>query len=141
MDFPGDASGKEHTYQCRTCKRLGFNPWVGKFPWRRAWQPTPVFLPGESCGQRSLAGYSPMSCRVRLTEMTEHLYSKKNCRRKFVFCLFVLRWEKLQTLAHKKTQYFRCGSDQEANKGAWIMISLSTMPTSYPKRSNRFPAS
>ena len=36
-----------------------FNPWVGKIPWRRAWQPTPVFLPEESHGQRSLAGYSP----------------------------------------------------------------------------------
>ena len=35
------------------------NPWVGKIPWRRKWQPTPVFLPGESHGQRSLAGYSP----------------------------------------------------------------------------------
>ena len=37
----------------------GFDPWVGKIPWRRAWQPTPVFLPGESHGQRSLVGYSP----------------------------------------------------------------------------------
>jgi len=35
------------------------DPWVGKIPWRRAWQPTPVFLPGESHGQRSLASYSP----------------------------------------------------------------------------------
>ena len=34
-------------------------PWVGKIPWKRAWQPTPAFLPGESHGQRSLAGYSP----------------------------------------------------------------------------------
>ena len=33
--------------------------WVGKIPWRRKWQPTPVFLPGESRGQRSLVGYSP----------------------------------------------------------------------------------
>ena len=39
--------------------RPGLNPWVGKIPWRRAWQPTPVFLPGESHGQRSLAGCSP----------------------------------------------------------------------------------
>ena len=39
--------------------RHGFDPWVGKIPWRRAWQPTPVFLPGESHGQRKLAGYSP----------------------------------------------------------------------------------
>ena len=40
-------------------KRCWFNPWVGKIPWRRAWQPTPGFLPEESFGQRSLAGYSP----------------------------------------------------------------------------------
>ena len=39
--------------------RCGFDPWVGKIPWRRALQPTPVFLPGESHGQRSLAGHSP----------------------------------------------------------------------------------
>ena len=39
------------------CNRQGFCPWIGKIPWRRAWQPTPVFLPGESHGQRSLAGY------------------------------------------------------------------------------------
>ena len=35
------------------------DPWVGKIPWRSAWQPTPVVLPGESQGQRSLVGYSP----------------------------------------------------------------------------------
>ena len=59
--FPGGASGKERASQChcRRPKRLGFNPWVGKIPSRRAWQPTPVFLPGESYGQRSLMGYSP----------------------------------------------------------------------------------
>ena len=38
------------------CKRWGFDPWVGKSPWRRTWQPTPVFFPGESQGPRSLAG-------------------------------------------------------------------------------------
>ena len=40
-------------------REAGFNPWVGQISWRRAWQPTPVFLLGESHGQRSLAGYSP----------------------------------------------------------------------------------
>ena len=43
--------------------RLSFDPWVGKIPWRRAWQLTPVFLPGKSHGQRSLASYSPYSCK------------------------------------------------------------------------------
>ena len=43
-----------------------FSPWVRKMRWRREWQPTPVFLPGQSHGQRSLAGYSPRGCkRVR----------------------------------------------------------------------------
>ena len=41
------------------CGRPGFDTWVGNIPWRRAWQPTPIFLPGESHGQRSLVSYSP----------------------------------------------------------------------------------
>ena len=48
---------------CLQCRRPGFDPWVRKIPWQRAWQPTPVFLPGESHGQRSLAGYSPWGCK------------------------------------------------------------------------------
>ena len=50
---------------CRRHRRRGFDPWVGKIPWSRKWQPTPVFLPGNLYGQRSLAGYSPWGCRVR----------------------------------------------------------------------------
>ena len=52
------ASGKKSTCQCRS-RRSGFDPWVEKIPWRRVWQPTPVFLPGKFHGQRSLEGYSP----------------------------------------------------------------------------------
>ena len=59
MGFPGGASGKEPACQCRRPKRCRFDPWVGKIPWRRAWQPTPVFLPGESHGQRSLVADGP----------------------------------------------------------------------------------
>ena len=51
--------GKESTYLCRRLRRCGFNPWVGMISWRSEWHPTPGFLPGESQGQRSLAGYSP----------------------------------------------------------------------------------
>ena len=56
--FPGGASDKEPACQCRRHKRSGFNPWVGKILKKRSRQPTPVLLPGESHGQRSLAGYS-----------------------------------------------------------------------------------
>ena len=48
MGFPGGASGEESACQPWTHKRCGFDPWVRKTPWRRAWKPTPVFLPGES---------------------------------------------------------------------------------------------
>ena len=48
IGFPGGASDKEPTCQCKRCKRYGFNPWVRKIPWRRKWHPTPVFLPGKS---------------------------------------------------------------------------------------------
>ena len=56
----------------------GFNPWVMKISWRKAWQPTPVFLPGESHGQRSLAGYSPSGCTE--SDMTKQLtFSLSQC--------------------------------------------------------------
>ena len=48
-------SGKEPACKCRS----GFKSWVKKIPWRRKWQPTPVFLPGKSHGQRRLVGHSP----------------------------------------------------------------------------------
>ena len=67
--FPGGTSGKEPACQCRRHKRRGFNAWVRKIPWRRAWQPTPILLPGESHGQRSLVGYSPWGCKE--SDMTE----------------------------------------------------------------------
>ena len=60
-------SGKESACQCR---RLRFDPWVRKIPWRRKWQPTPVFLPGKRHGQWSLEGYSPWG-RKEL-DATEH---------------------------------------------------------------------
>ena len=59
LSFPSGASGKEPVYQCRKHKRHRFDPWVRKIPWRGPWQPTPVFLPRESHGWRSLVGYRP----------------------------------------------------------------------------------
>ena len=56
MGVSGDSDSKESACGCR---RPGFDPRVKKIPWRREWQPTPVFLTGEFHGQRSLAGYSP----------------------------------------------------------------------------------
>jgi len=55
----GFSSGSVVKNILANCRRCGFDSWVGKTPWRRKWQPTPVFLPGKSQRQRSLAGYSP----------------------------------------------------------------------------------
>ena len=67
-------SGKESACQCRRCKRLGFHPWVWKIPWRRKQQPAPVFLPGKSHEQRSLADYSPRGHKE--SDMTGHTHAQ-----------------------------------------------------------------
>ena len=79
MGFPGGSDSKEPTCQCRRC---GFDPWVGRIPWRRKWQPSLVFLPGESHQERSLVGYSPWYSRVEqdcatftFTPLTEDAFS------------------------------------------------------------------
>ena len=64
MGFPV-AQWQRICLQGRSYGRHRFYPWVGKVPWGRAWQPTPVFLPGEYHGQRSLMAYSSYGCRVR----------------------------------------------------------------------------
>ena len=64
------------------CRRQRFKPWVGKIPWRRKWQPSPVFLFGKSCGQRSLVGYSPWvakSC-TRLSDWTVITIGTEKCK-------------------------------------------------------------
>ena len=63
-------TGKESFCRCRRC---GFSPQIGKIPWRRKWQPTPVFLLGKSQGQRSLVGYNPWGHKE--SDMTEHAHT------------------------------------------------------------------
>ena len=63
-------SGKEPACQCQS---RAFDPWVGKIPWKRKWQPSPVFLPGKSHGQRSLGGYRPRAAKE--LDVTERLNS------------------------------------------------------------------
>ena len=95
--FPSGNSGKEPACQCRRHRRCGFNPWVWKIPWRRAWQPTPVFCPGEAHGERSLEGYSPQGFKEsdtaeRLgTSCTQHkgqLPTACTCDPDVIWCYF-----------------------------------------------------
>ena len=60
---------------CLQCRRPGFDPWLRKTPWSRKWQPTPVCLPGEFQGQRSLVGYSPWGHKESTQLRDKHFYS------------------------------------------------------------------
>ena len=63
IGLPRWLSGKESACQCRKHRRHGFDPQVGKIPWRRKWQPAPIYSPSKLHGQRSLVGYSPWGCK------------------------------------------------------------------------------
>ena len=81
-DFLGGTSGKEPACQCRGHRGNGFKPGLGEIPWRRAWQPTPVFLTGEFLGQRNLVGYSPEIWKEsHMTKETEHIHTHGQAER------------------------------------------------------------
>ena len=63
LGLPRWCSDKESNYQCTKCKGRRFDPWARKIPWRRKWQPTPVFSPEKYQGKRSLAVYSLWGCK------------------------------------------------------------------------------
>ena len=69
--FPGGSVGKASACNAGDSGKRGFNPWVRKICWRRKWQPTQIFLPGESHGWRRLVGYSPWGHKE--SDMTEWL--------------------------------------------------------------------
>ena len=95
--------------RCRRCKRLGFDPWVGKIPWKRKWQPIPVFLPGKSHGQSSLVGYSPWGCKELDMQIREQIcthttvhspellhlrtfYNELSCDKQTILLLKLVHW-------------------------------------------------
>ena len=91
-DLSGGASGKEPTSQCRRHLILGFDPWVRKIPWRRAWQSTPVFLPGKSLDRG--AWQAAWGCKeLDMAEATEQQLQNKVATWKTSFSLhFILFW-------------------------------------------------
>ena len=89
--------------ECRRQERCWFDPWVIKIAWRRKWQPTPVFLPRKSHGQRTLVGYSPWG-QKSLTPLklpsTQQLHSIQHLGRVFVttqILITVNRWDIIHT--------------------------------------------
>ena len=71
---------KESTCQCKRHKRRQFNPWIGKIPWHCKWQPTPVSLPGNFCGQRSLEDYISWGCEESDVSMNTDTEAERGYR-------------------------------------------------------------
>ena len=88
--------------QCRRCNRHGFNPWVGKIPWRRKWLLTPVFLPGEFHGQRSLVGYSSRN----LKRVGHNLATKQQQKSYVGGCVYYLYYLDGETKVYREQTYF-----------------------------------
>ena len=94
--------GKESACQCRRHKRCKFNPWIGKIPWRKKWQPTPVFLPGQFHGQRSLVGYSLWGCKeLDMTEQSTH-----TCMHNWITLQYTWNWHIVNQLYFSKKKCF-----------------------------------
>ena len=101
---------------CGRYRRHRFDPWVRKIPWRKEWQPTPVFLPGKSHGQRSLAGYSPWSLTesdmTEWTHWTQFIYSvvlvSALQQSESVICIYIYIYTHTHTYTHTyiDTHYF-----------------------------------
>ena len=109
LGLPRCTRGKEPICQCRRLKRCGFNPWVRKNPWRRKWEPTPVFLPGGFHWKRSLVGYSPWG--LTESDMTEWLsiFTMSLCLGLSISCARWVRKELMmieETVSRKGNSYW-----------------------------------
>ena len=121
-------------------KRPGLDPWVGKIPWSRKWQPTPVFLPGESHGQRSLAGYSPWCHKfntnrgTQLSDQEQQMLLRRACFLSVFLVvgvatvivltsIFGALWAKHCSkpiaLLHKKRKWWLLSVNVDEAKGMW----------------------
>ena len=140
--FPGGTSRKELVCQCRRHKKCRFDPWVKKIPWRRAWQPTPVFTSREFHEQRSLVGCSPYGHKeVDTTEATWHAhthtyhsYSEKNPPE---ICFQTPAWGQIctfQVITYESLYFLYC-----VYICAGSLTTISSHPITYPiSRASRF---
>ena len=103
--FPGGSAVKN----LPACRRWGFDPQVRKIPWRKAWQPSPVFLSGKSHGQMSLVSYSPQSCKeLDMTEATQQA-----CRGKLLY----IGWINNKVLLYSTGKYIQYLVIKDNGKG------------------------
>ena len=131
LGFPGDSDGKE---SASNVGDLAFDPCVRIIPWRREWLPTPVFLPGEFHGQRSLAGCSPWGCKE--SDTTERLTLSLSCI--FLHVLFHMVYHRILTAVpcvHSRTMLFiHLYMDASANP----KLRLHPSPSLHPLGNHKY---
>ena len=111
--FPCGLSHKEPACQCRRYERRGFDPWVGKITWRRAQQPNPLFLPGESHGQGSLEGCGPLAAESDTTKQLTHFPVVTSGN----YCFYLLGCFSISK-ERSKEEKNRCGQSRGAVDGS-----------------------
>ena len=120
-DFSSGASGNESACQCRRCKRLRFNPWVRKIPASGKWQTIPVFLPGKSHGQTSLAGYSPWDHKGSDTTELCWMHCCANLKA-LVFNDAIMEMRKNQTAGSKRKRSFGNQLWTRSGSQRWVWL-------------------
>ena len=137
--FPRWQSGKESTRKCRRHKRFRFNPWVGKIPWKRKWQHTPVFLAGRPHGQRSLEGYSPWACKESDMTGWPHTHTHTHIHNLYInICMYVYVYMCVCVCVYiyiYKTIFLKLGAWNQADKendSLVIKVVTSTWPWQCP---------
>ena len=121
IGFPSGSSGKAPACQCRRHKKLGFDSWIRKIPWRGAWQPTLEFLPGKSHGRRSLVGYSPWGRKESDTTERLHFHALEQ---EMATCSSILAWRIPGTGASWAAVY---GVAQSQTQLMWLSSNSSSI--------------
>ena len=110
---------------CLQCRRPRFDSWVGKILWRRKWQPTPVFSPGESCGQRSLGRL--LSTGLQESDMTYWLKHHHHDELQKHFCQETLKCLRVSPNSHGNDQTSLCACILSCFSHIWLFATLWTI--------------
>ena len=113
---------KKKKKTCLQCRRLGFSPWVRKIPWRRKCQPTPVFVPGKSPGQRRLAGYSPWD-RKSWTQLSNETTTNIKLQLQHPHGVYIsgqLKVDKLRPITYVVSHTEVHSTENSVEQGRWV---------------------
>ena len=138
LGFPRWCNSKESACQCRRHLRCGFNSWVEKMPWSRKWQVTPVFLPGKSHRQKSLAGYIVHGVSKSRTRLSAHTHTHENIENMNIGLFPLASWPwacSVQSLSHVRlfpTPWTAAHHASLSITNSWSLLKLRSIKPAMP---------